>query len=1157
MKLFPRLKDKFLNSLRDDGYTDEEIDKQLPYMFEEYYARPNQREPECDYYIWLLLAGRGFGKGLDLATELPTPNGFIRIGDVKIGDFIFGGNGKPATVTGISEINNIDCYKIIFDDGSELIADGEHRWVVTTRAARRFASNKNIDVEEIMLNTRQMFPLQEAKDGKTNFAIEVSPQIYSKKWTGTHPFLFGVYLGHCDKNDTKIYDPELLKIVKKNLGSFHGYEIVDGVPVGLRAELLELGVLVKKRIPNRFMFSSANYKKEIISGLIASGAIKLRGKDARYRINDNDLRTDVKTLLCSLGYKVQENGNELNWCYNKSLGSEKVRRRYIKSIEKVNSIPTICISVDSPDNTYLITRSFIKTHNTRTGAEWVRKKVESGSAKRIALVGRTPSDALKVMINGEALSVETDIFTPNGFKKLKNIHAGDYVYGADGLPTKVLWESPVYKNRKCYKVCFTTGDFIIADENHKWLTEDCKSRINRSKGRKNIGENVVTTKYIYDTVKYKNGGHVNNHFVKINKPVVGEEKELFVHPYVLGFWLGDGSKREGSIACVEHLDTLDILKKYYDVLPVQKCGHQYTLKLLVRDLKKYSLLNNKHIPQDYVVSSVAQRIELMRGLMDTDGTVGPNGDCSFTNINYQMITTFREIICSLGIKVGKLMVTKKKGYSDKYRIVFHSGEICPFYAKEKVEKWKERNKNTSRIKNRAICSVECVESVPVKCIAVDNSESLFLAGRAMIPTHNSGIISKSPPWYKPIYNHIHKKLVWPCKCHGNYKCEECPQAHVFSSYLPDEIRGNQFDCAWGDEFASWFKVEETWMQLNMATRLGEQPQILLSTTPRPIKEIKELVKKASAKDYVRDSITNLPTDVMYCIITSGSTYDNKSNLPNQYIQKMHNDYEGTDIGKQELYGEVLEELSGTYWSQGTIDSFRINPEDLEYRDEDGNLLINMSKEQKKLRFIHDNIEKIVIGVDPGFSDGKDAGETGIVVCGIDKDGEAYVIEDASKQYAPIEWAKKISKLYHKHLCDLVIAETNHGQKIVISNISVHDPTVRVRGVNAKRGKKTRAQPISTLYEQGKVHHLGSQKDFEKLEEQMVTWTEDGTSPDRIDALVWALTYLMVDYLYYGKLEASVIERDLGESSIENIGLFGNVENSLWDDGGREPKTFWS
>lgn len=1156
MALFPELKEEFHQNLRDLGLDDDDIAQQLPYMFEEYWARPNQKEPEYPYYIWMLLAGRGFGKGLALDTKVPTPNGFTTMGELKVGDVIYGGNGKPARVTALSNINNIDCYKIIFDDGSEIIADGEHRWSVTTRITRKIGSNKSKEPEVVLVNTRQLYLEQIADDGRINFAIETA-DIYSKTWDRINPFLFGVYLGCCDANETRIENPELLAKVKKEMGNFLGCDIVDNVPVGLRAELKRVGALGEKCIPEHIFFASNNYKTKIVEGLLASGALIVKRNNLLYNTKNSRLKRDLSILLASMGYKVHKNKNGITWCWLKKNANKRVNKRFIKSVEKHPTVSTICISVDSSDKTYLVTENFIRTHNTRTGAEWVRKRVEEQGAKRIALVSRNPSDAVKVMIYGEALCLETPILTTNGMKKLRDVHAGDYVYGRDGMPTRVLWESPVYSNRECYEIEFITGDKIIADASHKWAVEQYKDRVSKKarKDRSLCKESILTTKEIADTLKYRSD--VYNHVVRLSDCVHFDEQDLSINPYVLGVWLGDGAKREGTIACVSHKDIIDKLGQFHDINE-HSCGKQYCLVGLFPLLKLLGLINNKHIPNAYIFSSMEQRIELIRGLMDSDGTIGKTGDCSFTNTNLEIVKALRLVLCSLGVKVGKIMQTNARGNNKvKYRIVFHSAEFCPFSAISKCKKWSARNNHGVRIKHRAIVSVKKIKSVPVKCISVDNNDKMYLAGESMIPTHNSGIMRCSPPWRKPKYNQVKKKLTWPCECHGSYDCDDCPIAYVFSSYLPDEIRGNQFDTAWGDEFASWFKLEDTWMQLNMATRLGD-PKILLSTTPRPIKAIKELASKAVNKEMVIDTVTGLETDVRYAAITSGSTYDNKANLPNTYIQKMRNDYEGTKIGQQELYGEVLEDLSGTYWSQSNIDAFRIDPEDLEYRDEAGNLL-DLSPEAKKLKFIDKNIEKIAIGVDPGFSDGKDAGETGIVVAGIDSDGEAYILEDGSAQMSPSAWAKKISKLYHKYLADVVIAETNHGQKIVLTNISVHDPTIRIRGVHAKKGKKTRAQPISTLYERGKVHHLGSKKDFEKLEEQMTTWTEEGKSPDRIDALVWVLTYLLVDALYYGQIESAIIEREdddeMSTEALKDIGLFGSVSGSMWDNGDSDLGSF--
>jgi predicted phage terminase large subunit-like protein len=217
------------------------------------------------------------------------------------------------------------------------------------------------------------------------------------------------------------------------------------------------------------------------------------------------------------------------------------------------------------------------------------------------------------------------------------------------------------------------------------------------------------------------------------------------------------------------------------------------------------------------------------------------------------------------------------------------------------------------------------------------------------------------------------------------------------------------------------------------------------------------------------------------VVTRGRTYDNAANLSPIFLASIRRRYEGTRLGRQELEGEVLEDVQGALWSRANIDKLRVAaaPE----------------------------FTRIVIAIDPAVSSGEDSDETGIIVAGLGVDGEGYILEDASDRYTPTEWASKAVVLYHKYEADRVIAETNQGGAMVESTLRVVDPNIPYRGIHASRGKIVRAEPVSALYEQGRAHHVGA---FPELEDQLCTFTPGSTkSPDRLDAAVYALTELMV------------------------------------------------
>lgn len=287
---------------------------------------------------------------------------------------------------------------------------------------------------------------------------------------------------------------------------------------------------------------------------------------------------------------------------------------------------------------------------------------------------------------------------------------------------------------------------------------------------------------------------------------------------------------------------------------------------------------------------------------------------------------------------------------------------------------------------------------------------------------------------------------------------------LYSAEEPDRLRGPQHHGAWCDELAS-FKYPDTYDQLKFGLRLGDKPQIIITTTPRPIKLIKQLLSEQENGSVV---------------VTRGTTFDNAKNLPDAFIKELLAKYDGTRIGKQEMYGEILEDVEGALWSRDAIDQTRV-------------------KEQPE------QMARVVVAIDPATTNNANSDETGIVVAGRDNRGEYYVLGDYTLKASPLDWARKAVEAFDKHEADAVVVETNNGGEMISTVLKQIRPELNIVEVKATRGKQLRAEPISSLYEQHRVHHIGS---FDLLETQMCEWTpNDPKSPDRLDALVWALTEL--------------------------------------------------
>lgn len=318
----------------------------------------------------------------------------------------------------------------------------------------------------------------------------------------------------------------------------------------------------------------------------------------------------------------------------------------------------------------------------------------------------------------------------------------------------------------------------------------------------------------------------------------------------------------------------------------------------------------------------------------------------------------------------------------------------------------------------------------------------------------SGLLAISPPWFRPLYEPSKRRLTWP---NGAI-------ATAYSADEPNRLRGPQHDLAWADELAAWRYLVEAWDMLQFGLRLGMNPRLVVTTTPRPLQLIRDLIADATT------------------VVTRGSTYDNAGNLAPKFLRKIQQRYEGTRLGRQEIGAEILDDTPGALWTLKAIDDLRVK------------------------RSAVPTLVRVVVGIDPNATSGDDSNEAGIVAAGLGTDGHGYVLDDVSLHGSPSTWAEAAVKLFRETNADRIVAETNNGGEMVELVIRTVDPSVPYRGVWASRGKQTRAEPISALYEQGKVHHVGV---FAKLEDQMTTWVPGQTSPDRMDALVWTLSDLML------------------------------------------------
>lgn len=319
----------------------------------------------------------------------------------------------------------------------------------------------------------------------------------------------------------------------------------------------------------------------------------------------------------------------------------------------------------------------------------------------------------------------------------------------------------------------------------------------------------------------------------------------------------------------------------------------------------------------------------------------------------------------------------------------------------------------------------------------------------------SGILASCPPWFRPKYEPSKRRVTWP---NGAI-------ATTYSADDPEQLRGPQHDFAWGDELAKWRYAQDCFDQLSFGLRLGSDPRALFTTTPKPIPVLKELI---------RDPLSHL---------TKGSTFENRGNLAPKFLDAILKKYQGTRLGRQELEAELLDDAPGALWKREQLDADRV--------------------------LAAPELERIVVAIDPSVSAESEEAETGIVAAGRGTDGHAYVLSDLSLvRPTPEEWANAAINEYRLRDADRIVGEVNNGGDLVEMAIRAVNRNVSFKQVRASRGKAVRAEPVAALYEQHRVHHVGS---FAKLEDELCQW-EPGVSmwsPNRLDALVWALTELML------------------------------------------------
>lgn len=609
-------------------------------------------------------------------------------------------------------------------------------------------------------------------------------------------------------------------------------------------------------------------------------------------------------------------------------------------------------------------------------------------------------------------------------------------------------------------------------------------------------------------------------FIPSCKPIKQPTQNLPIDPWCMGYLLGDGNTNgKGWVACDEQDREFLRLKFSSKGLIATETGNLQANKFyvsgLTKDWKNLNLHKGKHIPELYLKSSIEQRIELIQGLIDSDGCIDKkHGYYRFGNSDKRLVGDVLEILVSLGLtpkfytRPAKRYKIKGKYYDIKQSYDVWFSSLLPFCSLPRKACRMKTKLERRHSMLRKITSIEKIPTTPMRCISVDSPNALYLIGKSLIPTSNtrvgselvrkwaesgkvkrialvgpttstvngvmingeSGILGVCPPSNYPRWISTNRTLTWPNGC----------VAEAFSAEEPDRLRGPQFEKAWTEELCAW-RYQSTWDMLMMGLRLGD-PQVVVTTTPKPLPVLTDLLKLKST----------------YTIV--GSTYDNRSNLASSFFEEIIGKYEGTRLGQQELMAEILEDIPGALWTADNIDKYRID------LDVNGNFM-----DSKKNPTTLPDFLNVVLAIDPAVSTNKKSAETGMCVAAYGTDQHFYVLFIDSFKEAPEVWARRAMTMMKTFECDKLVAEVNMGGDLVESVIRSVNPIQFVHKVQAARGKVIRAEPIASLYTQGKVHHVGR---FSKAESQMTTFSpleNPSGLLDCIDSTVWALSKLVEDF----------------------------------------------
>ena len=713
---------------------------------------------------------------------------------------------------------------------------------------------------------------------------------------------------------------------------------------------------------------------------------------------------------------------------------------------------------------------------------------------------------------GKQLSLNTEIPTVSGIKLLSELTLNDQLFDENGNVCNILQLHPINISPESYELEFDDGTIVQACGDHLWFTWDKKARKAYGRAKQpTIHPSIRNTREIANTLKVSKKRETN-HSIRNTLPVKFNTKELLIDPYLLGLWLGDGTTSSGSI------ETADISVLYgfdYKLVPSTSSDKskscQYRLKDLTIQLKQLNVLNNKHIPNIYLMGDVEQRLSLLQGLLDSDGCCLSNGQIEYCSVLPILAEQVKQLIQSLGIKCSLNQNESwlyDKRCKDRYRIYFIT-KLPVFRLERKLKNLKSSTNQDTRNTHRYIVRAGIIKPVPMRCITVDSPNNLYLITKSYIPTHNT-FASTSWLYEKiingaqevaivgPSYGDLIKEILPVFESHfaPKQKPKFNPKDNLYKTfngcivkvYSSDtEIRGLNAEYGIAEEMAKWCdnnpkKIKESFTLFNLGVRnrrATPNPQIFIATTPKPYQFF---------IDFDREFNNGNPDYSMVVAETKENIY-----LSPEAKDTYYKELGASRLGRQELYGDLLVDNPDALWNSEILDKCHMSIQAFDKLITDKVL----------------NIVRGVVAIDPAVSTNPDSDETGIIVAVLCSDNKVYILEDRSGQHSPNDWASIAVGLYKRYNASHIIIESNQGGNLLEQAIKTVDRYVRVQLIHASVGKQTRFEPVVVAYERGDIFHVG---DLSRLEAQMLSfnpYAKSGYSPDRVDACAYCVYYLLL------------------------------------------------